>query len=196
MPQLLTEFFTLEYDPNLITEAAMNGNGTIRIKTILQRADAKNQNGRVYPRDLLQREAEKYQNEFVKQRRAMGELDHPESTVVNLKNVSHNLIEMHWEGDDLRGTIEILDTPCGQIVKDLMKANIRLGISSRGVGSVINAGKDVVSVDEDFSLICFDIVSNPSTQGAFLNESLNTALLKAKMGRISGLISDFLTEIG
>jgi Kyanoviridae head maturation protease len=194
--QILTEFIAFEYDAGVVTEAVSRGDGTVRIKSILQRANAKNQNGRIYPKELLHREAQKYQQEFVAQRRAMGELDHPESTVVNLKNVSHTVVEMHWEGDDLVGMLEILDTPCGKIVKDLMRANVRLGVSSRGVGSVVNAGKDTVSVDEDFSLICFDIVSNPSTQGAFLNESMQHAIARAKTDRINNLITDFFTEIG
>jgi hypothetical protein len=194
--KLLQEYVELNYDSAIVSEAIRTGNGTVRIKGILQRADAKNQNGRIYPKDVLQREAEKYLGEFVAQRRALGELDHPESTVVNLKNVSHNIIEMHWEGDDLCGTLEILDTPSGKIVKDLMRANIRLGVSSRGVGSVVKLREDTVSVDDDFNLICFDIVSNPSTQGAFLSEGVQTALQKAKSDRLNSLFVDFLTEIG
>src|SRR5574338_807699 len=136
MSQLLTEWMPLVYDRQLITEAINRGNGTIKIRGVLQRANAKNQNGRIYPRGILMRECEKYLNEFVQQRRALGELDHPESTVVNLKNVSHNITEMHWEGDDLVGELEILSTPSGNIVKELMRNGIRLGVSSRGVGSV------------------------------------------------------------
>ena len=188
---LLVEYFPLTYDKNLITEAA---NGIVTIKGILQRADAKNQNGRVYPKEILMREATVYSNEFIKQRRALGELDHPESTVVNLRNVSHNITEMHWDGDDLVGTIEILSTPSGNIVKELMKNGIRLGVSSRGVGSVRQMGENVVEVDEDFKLICFDIVSNPSTQGAFLNENAQIKT-PTPYGKVNELIYDFLTEI-
>lgn len=194
--KLLQEYVELYYDASLVNEAVSNGNGTVRIKGILQRANMKNQNGRIYPREMLEREAEKYMTEFVGQRRALGELDHPESTIVNLKNVSHNILEMHWQGDDLCGTLEILDTPSGKIVKDLMRANIRLGISSRGIGSVVKLKEDTVSVDDDYNLICFDIVSNPSTQGAFLNESIQNALVRAKTERVSELVIDFLTEIG
>lgn len=195
MSKLLCGYVPLEYDRSLVTEAAQSGNGTLYIKGILQRADAKNQNGRVYPKSILEREAKKYM-QLVKERRALGELDHPESTVVNLKNVSHNVIEMHWEGSDLVGTIEILSTPSGNIVKELMKNGIRLGVSSRGVGSVIQLDEETVQVDEDFSLICFDIVSNPSTHGAFLAEGVNTALNQARYDRINNLIVDFFSELG
>jgi hypothetical protein len=143
--------------------------GKLLVSGVLQRADAKNQNGRLYPVDVLKREAEKYMENFVKQRRAMGELDHPESSVVNLKNVSHNITDMSWDGKDLVGTVEILPTPSGNILRDLLQSGILLGISSRGLGSVkkdMREGADVVQ--DDFDLIAFDFVSNPSTQGAFM----------------------------
>ena len=136
-------------------------------------------------------------SEFVQERRALGELDHPEErTVVNLSNVSHNVTEMHWEGDDLMGTVEILSTPSGNIVKELMRSGVRLGISSRGVGSITPVTESTVAVDEDFSLICFDIVSNPSTQGAFLNEGVRRSLQDNRILRINTLVGEFFTEIG
>lgn len=194
--KMLVEYLPLEYDRNLITEATASPNGTIRIKGVLQRANAKNQNGRVYPKEILAREAQKYLEEFVSQRRALGELDHPESTVVNLRNVSHNIVEMHWDGDDLVGEIEILSTPAGNIVKELMRNGIRLGVSSRGIGSVISMDESTVAVDEDFNLICFDIVSNPSTQGAFLAEGVHRAVHQGKIDRINDLVVDFFGELG
>lgn len=194
-PKLLCEYIPLAYEPMQLTEATKTPHGTLQIKGILQRADAQNQNGRVYPKPILSREAEKYMT-FITERRALGELDHPESTVVNLKNVSHNITEMHWEGDDLCGTLEILSTPSGNIVKALMANQIQLGVSSRGVGSVLELPGGAVEVDEDFTLICFDIVSNPSTHGAFLMEGVNHALANAKTDRINGLIIDFFSEIG
>jgi hypothetical protein len=151
-----------------------DGGRTI-VKGVLQRAGAENQNGRVYPKPILVREAKKY-DQLIKERRALGELDHPDSTVINLKNVSHNIREIHWEGDDLMGTVEILPTPSGNILKELLKAGILLGISSRGMGSTKNIGENKVEVDEDFELIGWDFVSNPSTHGAFMvpvNESYN-----------------------
>jgi hypothetical protein len=195
--QLLVEYFPLQYDQNQILSEAANPNAMIKVKCILQRANAKNQNGRIYPRELLMREAQKYETEFIKQRRALGELDHPESVVVNLRNVSHNISEMHWEGDDLLGTLEVLSTPSGNIVKELMKNGIRLGISSRGTGSISQVGtasENTVEVDEDFNLICFDIVSNPSTHGAFLNENKSTQQVN-KYEHLDRLVYDFLAEI-
>jgi hypothetical protein len=192
--RLLVDYTPLTYDSNLITEA-VSGNSTVTIRGILQRANAKNQNGRIYPKEILMREAQKYM-EFIRERRALGELDHPDSTVVNLKNVSHNITEMHWDGDDLCGTIEILSTPAGNIVKELMKNGIKLGVSSRGIGSVIQVSQDTVQVDEDFGLICFDIVSNPSTQGAFLGEGVDPNARRNRNDRISDLIVDFFGEIG
>ena len=149
-------------------------NGKLIVNGILQRANAENQNGRIYPKEILVREANKYNKTFIQERRAMGELDHPESSVVNLANVSHNIREMKWENDDLVGTVEVLPTPAGNILKELFRSGIKLGISSRGMGSVEtidedDAGKQTVAVQPDFELIAFDFVSNPSTQGAFLH---------------------------
>ena len=153
--------------------------GKVIVRGVLQRAESKNQNGRVYPKDILVREAKKYTDEFINQRRAMGELDHPESSVVNLQNVSHNVRKMHFEGDNLMGEVEVLPTPSGNILKELFKAGIKLGISSRGMGSVetVNEnGAEAQEVQPDFELIAFDFVSNPSTHGAFMypvNESVD-----------------------
>jgi hypothetical protein len=143
-------------------------NGKFLVKGVLQRADAANQNNRIYPMHILQRESKKYET-LIKERRALGELDHPESTIINLKNVSHNIVEMYWEDKDLCGVVEVLSTPSGNILKELFKNNIRLGISSRGLGSVKPNKDDTVLVQEDFELIGFDFVSNPSTHGAFLS---------------------------
>ena len=182
MKNLIVDYLPFEIKPEQITESMKNNNGKLIVRGVLQRAEAKNQNGRVYPRDILHREAKKYTKEFINQRRAMGELDHPESSVVNLQNVSHNVKEMHWEGDNLLGTVEVLSTPSGNILKELFKSGIKLGISSRGMGSVETVNEDdgdqVTQVQPDFELIAFDFVSNPSTHGAFMhttgvNESVN-----------------------
>jgi hypothetical protein len=138
------------------------------VKGVLQRADAKNHNQRVYSYPVLMRESEKYSKEFVTDRRAMGELDHPDSSVVNLKNVSHIVTEMHWDGKDLIGSCEILPTPSGNILKELFRSGVKLGISSRGLGSVEENPDGTIMVQEDFELIAFDFVSNPSTHGAFM----------------------------
>jgi len=178
--QLIVDYLPFEVKPEQITESMNENNGKLIVRGVLQRAEAKNQNGRVYPREILQREAKKYAKEFIKERRAMGELDHPESSVVNLQNVSHNVKDMHWEGDNLLGTVEVLSTPSGNILKELFKSGIKLGISSRGMGSVETVNEDdgdqVTQVQPDFELIAFDFVSNPSTHGAFMypmNESVD-----------------------
>jgi hypothetical protein len=187
MKQLIVDYLPFEVKPEQINESMKENSGKLIVKGVLQRAEAKNQNGRIYPREILEREADKYTTEFIKQRRAMGELDHPESSVVNLQNVSHNVKEMHWEGDNLLGTVEVLGTPSGNILKELFKSGIKLGISSRGMGSVetVNEG-DAQKVQDDFELIAFDFVSNPSTHGAFLhptNESINESKI---VGRTCG----------
>jgi hypothetical protein len=170
---------TLLIETNLF-EGRINedASGRTLVKGVLQRAGAENQNGRVYPLEILRREAQKYET-LIKERRALGELDHPDSSVINLKNVSHNIREIHWEGNDLCGTVEILPTPSGNILKELLRAGILLGISSRGMGSTRNIGEGKVEVGEDFELIGWDFVSNPSTHGAFMrpmNESVNLKL--------------------
>ena len=171
--KLLVDVRPFEISRQKIDESIKENDGRLIVKGVLQRAEAKNQNGRVYPREVLLKEVSKYLEEQVSERRALGELDHPESSVVNLNNASHNVIEMHWDGDDLLGTVEVLSTPSGNILKELFKSGIKLGISSRGLGSVepVNEknGEDgTVEVQPDFELIAFDFVSNPSTHGAFM----------------------------
>jgi len=172
MRQLLVDYLPFSVTTEQINESLKENNGKLIVRGVLQRAEATNQNGRVYPKEILMREAKKYTDSFIKERRAMGELDHPESSVVNLQNVSHNVREMHWEGDNLLGTVEVLGTPSGNILKELFRAGIKLGISSRGMGSVEtvreSGGKDKQEVQGDFELIAFDFVSNPSTHGAFM----------------------------
>jgi hypothetical protein len=176
--------------------------GRTLVKGILQRAGAENQNGRVYPREILMREAKKYET-LIKERRALGELDHPDSSVINLKNVSHNIKEIHWDGDDLVGTVEILSTPSGNILKELLRNDILLGISSRGMGSTTNIGEGKVKVGEDFELIGWDFVSNPSTHGAFmtpLQESVNKKQIQESVVcgdycKAQDLMREIITEI-
>jgi hypothetical protein len=172
--------------------------GGLVVQGVLQRAGAKNQNGRVYPKHILDREAKKYQKEYIDQNRALGELDHPESSVVNLNNVSHNILKMWWDKDDLMGAVQILETPAGKILKSLFDAGITLGISSRGLGSVKELYKEsAVEVQEDFELICFDFVSNPSTHGAFLrpmNEAVNKSTKDYK--KVNDIITSILCDSG
>jgi hypothetical protein len=177
MKQLIVDYIPFEITPQQITESMSTNDGKLVVKGVLQRAEAQNQNGRVYPKDLLTREAKKYTENFIQQKRALGELDHPDSSVVNLQNASHNVLEMHFNGNDLVGTVEVLGTPSGNILKELFKSGIKLGISSRGLGSVEAIGENgAQQVQPDFELIAFDFVSNPSTHGAFLhpmNESVD-----------------------
>ena len=190
MKNLIVDYLPFEIKPEQITESMKENNGKLVVRGVLQRAEAKNQNGRVYPREVLVREAKKYAKEFIKERRAMGELDHPESSVVNLQNVSHNVREMHWEGDNLLGTVEVLGTPSGNILKELFKSGIKLGISSRGMGSVEtvmeDSGDQVTQVQPDFELIAFDFVSNPSTHGAFMHPMNESVDKNQPVGRTCG----------
>ena len=198
MKQLIVDYIPFEILPEQISESMKENNGKLIVKGVLQRADTKNQNGRVYPKEILIREAKKYFKNFITQKRAMGELDHPESAVVNLANVSHNITEMNWNGDDLVGTVEVLGTPAGNILKELFKSGIKLGISSRGMGSVeaINGDGDSQEVQKDFELIAFDFVSNPSTHGAFMypmHESVNHSIVRnTKYGKVEAVINNIL----
>ena len=191
MKQLIVDYLPFEVTAQQINESMKENKGRLVVRGVLQRAEAKNQNGRVYPKDVLMREAKKYTESFIKEKRAMGELDHPESSVVNLQNVSHNITEMHWNNDDLVGTVEVLGTPAGNILTELFKAGIKLGISSRGMGSVetVDEGEDgTQEVQPDFELIAFDFVSNPSTHGAFMypmQESVNNDI-EIPAGRACG----------
>ena len=204
MKQLIVDYIPFEVTPQQINESMSTNDGKLIVKGVLQRAESKNQNGRVYPKDLLMREAKKYTENFIQQKRALGELDHPDSSVVNLQNTSHNVMEMHFNGNDLVGTVEVLGTPSGNILKELFKSGIKLGISSRGLGSVETIGESgAQEVQPDFELIAFDFVSNPSTHGAFLspmNESVdlsNPYEQREDCGiwcRTEQLIHDIITE--
>lgn len=168
--------------------------GVFEVEGILQRAVAKNQNGRTYSKEILLRESERYTEEFVKVGNAFGELDHPESPVVSLKNASHVVKELWWKGDDLMGRIELLNTPAGNIVKEICKAGHTIGISSRGTGSVQQTNEGTLEVQNDFELVCWDFVSNPSTHGAFMNPvHLNEGKTKqSKYLNLDSIINDIL----
>tara|TARA_Y100000034_G_scaffold91863_1_gene110889 strand:- start:797 stop:1414 length:618 start_codon:yes stop_codon:yes gene_type:complete len=171
--KLLTEFFELCKDgicQDLLTEREKRevSNGATYLSGRIQAADTPNGNGRVYPKKVLEKEIKNYMK-IVQDNRATGELDHPEDSVVNLKNVSHMMIDVWWQGKDVMGKMKVLNTPSGRILKDLISAGVKLGISSRGLGTVKEGmdGNDIV--EEDFQLICFDIVSEPSTPNAFVH---------------------------
>lgn len=173
--------------PNLLTVT-----GTV------QRAGEVNQNGRVYPRSVLEREIERYKKTYVAQRRALGELDHPEHSVVMLGNSSHNIADLWWDGDEVKAKIEILTTPSGNILRELFKNNVQLGISSRGMGSVQESDDGILEVQDDFELICWDFVSNPSTQGAFMEKVVNESKNYNENycnNKINSLINDILKNL-
>jgi hypothetical protein len=202
--QLIVEYMPFKPVGSLTESsgAAYGIPGGFVVQGVLQRAGAKNQNGRIYPKPILERECRRYQSEYIDQHRALGELDHPESSVVNLNNVSHNVLKIWWNGDDLHGAVQILDTPSGKILKELFRAGITLGISSRGLGSVKELRNEgTVEVQEDFELICWDFVSNPSTHGAFMrptnmNESVNNNIKTNKYTRVNDIITSILCEDG
>jgi len=174
MKKLLIETHTIKISPSQLTENVDKESGNLLVEGILATAEVKNGNGRYYSKTLWDREMEKY-SELVEQRRSMGELDHPESTVINLKNVSHLISEYWWDGDNVMGKIEILPTPSGNIVKELIKSGVTVGVSSRGMGSLEESG-GVMEVQDDFELLCWDFVSTPSNPGSYmhtLNEGKN-----------------------
>ena len=196
--QLLVDVRPFDVSTTKINESISENNGKLFVKGVLQRAESKNQNGRVYPREVLLKEVGKYLENQVTERRALGELDHPESSVVNLNNASHNIVEMHWDGDDLLGTVEVLSTPAGNILKELFKSGIKLGISSRGLGSVETikedeqGEEDTVEVQPDFELIAFDFVSNPSTHGAFMRPVNEAVQPKTPENNIERIINSIM----
>ena len=192
---------SIQFTPEQINESLSKNDGKLIVSGIMQRGSSGNdknfnQNGRSYPLGILKRESDKYKKVFIAERRALGELDHPDTSVVNLANVSHNIVDLWWDGEDLMGKIEILPTPSGNIAKELLRAGIRLGISSRGMGSVKNLGEGKVEVQDDFEIVCWDLVSNPSTQGAFMdkmNEGVQHSTQTNKYSKINSLISDIIS---
>ena len=191
---LLIEYALFTPKSAVLTEG--KGDRNLMVEGVIQRADAKNQNGRVYPKSILEREVERYIDGPVSENRALGELDHPESMVINLKNVSHNIKKLWWNGDDLMGKVEVLPTPSGNILKELFLNKITVGISSRGMGSVQPLGEGTVEVQDDFELLCWDFVSTPSTQGAFMTPTGLSEGYKPqhtnKYSKINTLVSDII----
>jgi len=207
--KLLQEYFELCPDGkcalDVLTEAEKRkviDEGTVYLVGVCQRAGTKNGNGRIYRKQTLQREVENYQKS-IRERRSLGELDHPDDSVINLKNASHLVAKMWWDGENVMGKIEVLNTPSGQILKDLVKSNVKLGISSRGLGSV-KEEQGHIMVEDDFQLICFDIVSEPSTPGAYMtpqanmSPDINVYLREDKTAtrhqKISSIIDDILRD--
>lgn len=191
--RLLIDGTEFNITPQLIKESLEKNNGRLVVQGVIQRANTKNGNGRIYPKDTLSREVQKYKDTFIKENRALGELDHAQSEVINLKNVSHNIKDIWWDGDDVIARIEVLTTPSGNILKELFLNGITIGISSRGLGSVKQIG-EAVEVQDDFELLCWDFVSTPSTQGAFMkiiNESQEHSY-NDKLAYIDELITEII----
>lgn len=155
------------HDVRLVTEGVDGGSKNYFIEGIFMQSEKKNRNGRVYPKKILSGEVARYNNEFVKQNRAMGELGHPEGPTVNLERVSHIIKDLRVEGDDVVGKAKILDTPYGKIVKNLIDEGVKIGVSSRGMGS-LKSINGVNEVQEDFMLSAVDIVADPSAPNAFV----------------------------
>jgi hypothetical protein len=195
---LLTEYRPFQVDKQLV-EASIRDNKPLIVSGVIQRAEAENQNGRIYPREILLREIKKYNEGPIKERRALGELDHPESSVINLQNVSHNVKEVKIDGNDVFGVVEVLSTPAGNILKELFRNGITVGISSRGMGSVKeNMAENTVTVQEDFELLCFDFVSTPSTHGAYMTP-MGRALQEIKTptyqyNKVNNIIRDIICD--
>jgi hypothetical protein len=198
MRELLVDTLQFKIDPLQIQESITKNNGLIFVEGTLQRYGAKNGNGRIYPEEVLRREDEKYQ-EAIRENRSWGELDHSSESVINLKNVSHRILKTWWVGQDLKGKLQIItNTPSGNILKALLESGGTLGISSRGLGSVKQIG-ETVEVQDDFELLCYDFVSTPSTQGAFMRVVKESKEYKElqnrieKYNNINKIINDIIT---
>lgn len=185
--------------PVKLTEGLKSKSGNMIVEGILATPEVKNGNGRYYSKDLWDREIKKYMN-LVKDRRACGELDHPETQVINLKNVSHNIVDIWWNGGNVMGKLEILPTPSGNIVKALIDSGISVGVSSRGMGSLKPMGENMMEVQDDFELLCWDFVSTPSNPGSYmmtvgLNESIQHNPTK-DYSKVNNIIRDILCSNG
>jgi len=197
MNRLLIETQTFQQSSLTLTEGKMSDRGNPIVGGILATAEVKNGNGRYYKKSLWQREIDKYMDS-VKERRALGELDHPESSVINLKNASHNIVDIYWDGNTVMGKIEILPTPSGNILKALLESNIKLGVSSRGMGSLQENADGLLEVQDDFDLLCWDFVSTPSNPGSYMT-SLNEGKINSSYNpyqKVQSTITEILCSNG
>tara|TARA_Y100000592_G_scaffold100312_1_gene179710 strand:- start:12606 stop:13217 length:612 start_codon:yes stop_codon:yes gene_type:complete len=182
---------------DLLTEAEKRfvAEGGMILSGIMQKADTQNGNGRVYPARVLMREVENYKK-LVKERRALGELDHPDDSVINLKNASHMVTDVWFQGKDVMGKVQVLNTPSGNILRSLVESGVKLGISSRGMGSV-SESQGATVVEDDFQLICFDFVSEPSTPNAFMMreaKEFGEPNVFTKADKINRLLNDIIGD--
>jgi hypothetical protein len=185
-----------QLNPKFSLVEGKSPNGNLLLVGKLQEAEVNNGNGRVYPKEVLIREIKRYTDGPVKTRTSCGELDHPDSQVINLSNTSHLITEVWWEGNEVWGKLELLNTPSGKIAQEIVRAGIPLGISSRGMGSLKQIGESL-EVQEDFSLLCWDLVSTPSTPQAYmrLSEGLEQPLENPYI-KINSLVTDILCLSG
>ena len=194
--KLLIETQTLKFSPKTINENVSKENGNIVVEGILATCEVKNGNGRYYARDLWEREMDKYQS-LINERRSLGELDHPESQVINLQNVSHVITDWNWDGDNVMGKIEILPTPSGNILKELIKSGVTVGVSSRGMGSLEDRG-GVMEVQDDFELLCWDFVSTPSNPGSYMHEVIKEGkeIVSYDYTKVNQIVTEILCSKG
>jgi hypothetical protein len=198
MKEVLIEYLPFKPLPKQLSEARVNPRAPFLVSGKVQAANKPNANHRIYDYDVLFKQVQLYMDGPIREKRALGELDHPESSVINLKNVCHNITRLWWEDKDLFGEFEILPTPSGNILKELFLAGINVGVSSRAMGSVTPIGEGLVQVEDDLELICWDFVSTPSTYGAYvkpvgsINESYNPQREYHKIDSVNKLIQDII----
>jgi hypothetical protein len=196
MKQVLIETIPFKVAPIQLTEGLKAPSGNPMVVGILATAEVKNGNGRYYPKELWEREIDKY-NEMIRENRATGELDHPDSSIISLKNVSHIIRETYWEGDKVIGKIEILPTVSGNILKALIENNVMVGVSSRGMGSLKEINEGTLEVQDDFELLCWDFVSTPSNPGSYMQLVREGKEHKTySYGKVNSLLTEILCANG
>ena len=196
MKQVLIETIPFSVAPIQLIEGLKAPSGNPLVEGILATAEVKNGNGRYYPKELWEREISKYQD-VVKENRATGELDHPESSIINLKNVSHIIRDIWWDGDKVMGKLEILPTMSGNILKALIENNVTVGVSSRGMGSLKQIG-ETLEVQDDFELLCWDFVSTPSNPGSYMHlvKEGKENLPENKFAKVNSILTEILCANG
>jgi len=207
LKKLLIETLAFRVEPQQLHESSAKNNGRLIVRNMkIQQADKPNKNKRVYGRSILEREATKlFENcRKIESRGVIGELDHFDNSIINLKNACLGILDYRWKGNDMLGDVEILNTPNGNILKEIITAGYVPGISSRGMGSVkeLNEYDELVEVDDDFELVTWDAVSDPSSQNAYFKEIREGKQLKESYNRQSSisnaerLMQEILCEIG
>jgi hypothetical protein len=197
MKQVLIETLPFKVAPMQLTEGLKAPSGNPLVEGILATAEVKNGNGRYYPREIWEREMDKY-NQVIEENRATGELDHPDSTIISLKNVSHIVREIWWDGDKVIGKLEILPTVSGNILKALIENNVQVGVSSRGMGSLKEINEGTLEVQDDFELLCWDFVSTPSNPGSYMQlvKEGKENLPENKFVKVNSLLTEILCANG